>query len=133
MTSDSIRARPMIIDRRIAPAAPGVRAMPSTDAAMARDWAVAPAPAATPRTNAAPMTPQRTPVGATSVPCANAALAIITMKRANKTSFNLLIPISPFLESCEVIKVFSKSVLFNHRGSGDVDHRQHDEDEGLQE
>src|SRR5258706_54661 len=99
---------------------------------------MAPAAAAMPRTNAAAITPHRTPdfaavawvIGSCGVLCANTAPAIITMTRANKTSLNLLITYPPFLKSCEVINC-EKSVFFHHGGPGQVDHRQHDEDEGL--
>src|SRR2546429_394473 len=61
MTSDSMSARPMIIEARIDAAALGFLAMPSTDAAIARACPIAPAAAAIPRTNAAETRPQRTP------------------------------------------------------------------------
>src|SRR5438067_2833516 len=101
---------------------------------------MAPAAAAIPRTNAAARTPQRTPdlaavawvIGSCGVVCANTALAIMTMNRAIKTSLNLLIYLSSFPENLVNLQILN-SVFFHDSGPGDVDHRQHDEDEGLQE
>src|SRR6266498_4032338 len=76
MTSDSIRARPMIMAVRMAPAADGLRAMPSQAAARPRPWPMAPAAAAMPSRNAADTRFQRTPVGAGAAGCANADAAI---------------------------------------------------------
>src|SRR5688572_7660638 len=130
MTSDSMSARPMIIARRIGPAALGLRAMPSTDAAMARDWPMAPAAAATPRTNAAPMTPQRTPVRAGST-WPNAEKAVSTRSTNSRMCFLFTRFLLPFRNVAKV--VFLKSVFFCRGGATDVHHRQHDEDERLQE
>src|SRR5687768_6663513 len=74
MTSDSISARPMIMVIRIIGPALGLRAVPSTAAAI-------------PRTNAAETTPQRTPVvaGAVVSACANIELAT-SARSANKNN-----------------------------------------------
>src|ERR1051325_184538 len=131
MTSDSMSARPMIIARRMAPAALGLRAMPSHAAAMAWAWPMAPAAAAMPRTNAAETRPQRTPVwlapesGWYGVSCADAVTAKSARMATNRMSF-LFTPISSFRE-------FSDLVFFRRDGATDVHHRQHDEDERLQE
>src|ERR1051325_1426101 len=123
MTSDSIRARPMIMAVRMAPPAEGLRAMPSQAAAMPRPWPIAPAAAAMPSRNAAETRFQRTPVGAGATGCANADAATSSTAIVRKIIF-LFTRIS-----------FLLSLMF-FRGDGaynaEVHHRQHDEDECLE-
>src|SRR5258708_17759978 len=143
MTSDSISARPMIIASRMAGAALGLRAMPSHAAAIARPWPMAPAAAAMPRTNPAPITPQRmTPDAGPVTGCAKAEPAATTSTSATMTYFILLIPFPPFPDSaipsniiidCISDWISFSSVVLSGYGADEVNHRQHDEDKGLQE
>src|ERR1041385_1483483 len=126
MTSDSMRARPMIIDRRIAPAAPGLRAMPSPAAAIAFDWPIAPAAAAMPRTNAAETTPHCTPPPVAGA-CANVETETCVITMSIMMVFLFTLNLLPFLISKPEL------VFFRRDGAADVHHRQHDEDECLEE
>src|SRR5438874_13829273 len=126
MTSDSMSARPMIMARRMAPAADGLRAMPSHAAARPRPWPMAPAAAAIPSRNAAETRFQRTPPPAGAVSCANAETAS-SSSTAVITMVFLFTPFSSFVDLSE-----PELVLFRRRGPADVDHGQHDEDERLQ-
>src|SRR5512133_1004774 len=132
MTSDSISARPMIIARRIAPAAPGLRAMPSHAAEIARPWPIAPAAAATPRTSAAERAPHFTPPPATSS-AANIDVAMQSTTTVIRTSFIFFTADSSLFDFENCTKRFSSTcvLVFFSYGAADVDHRHHDEDERL--
>src|SRR5579859_2443367 len=126
MTSDSISARPMIMARRIAPAAVGFLAMPSQADEMAQPCPIAPAAAAMPRTNAAEMTPHFTPPAPPPAgTCANA-------DAANRSVAPVISMILLFTPNSSFPRT-SDLVFFRRDGAADVDHRQHDEDERLQE
>src|SRR3954447_182455 len=127
MTSDSMSARPMIIDRRIAPAAPGLRAIPSHAAAIALACPMAPAAAAIPRTNAAEMAPHFTPPVPAAASCANAETEMSVVARSRMMFFLFTPNLLPFLISKPEL------VFFRCDGAADVHHRQHDEDECLEE
>src|SRR5450759_3311489 len=128
MTSDSIRARPMIAMVRMAPAAPGLRAIPSQAADAAFPCAKAPAAAAIAIANAAPITPHFTPVpaaGAAAVSWANAGIAASATEVARPTIFFFDIDWISFLKT-------TKSVLFVRHRERDVEGRKNEEDERLQ-
>src|SRR5450759_1237442 len=78
MTSDSMSARPRIAITRMGPAAPGLRAIPSHAAAVARPCANAPPKAAIAIANAALTTPHLTPpvAAAPAVSWASAGMAV---------------------------------------------------------
>src|SRR4051812_24134447 len=137
-----MRTSPSRVMPRMSLAAPGLRDMPSEAAEVARPCAVAPAAAAIPSRNAAPMTPHRTPVwvAAALVPvsCANAGTAS-TRARAQHTAIFFSIPISLFLSFAKSAKAItalfeqSRSVLLVSGGPADVHRGQEREDVRLKQ
>src|SRR5579862_9617324 len=89
----SINTRPRIIAARIAPAAPGLRAMPSHADDATRDWPNAPPKAASAMPNAAEIATQFVPA-ATAPPCANATglTSITAPKTTNRYKSFLIVP-----------------------------------------
>src|SRR6516225_2482505 len=122
-------ARPMIVMRRIGPAAPGLRDMASAAEDVARPWAIAPAAAAIPSRNAAERAPHRTPLETPPVVVgswASAGSARQASATIPITNAFLSIPNSP--SSSRTISVF-----FVGRGQVDVDRRERNENERLEQ
>src|SRR5450432_1295550 len=124
-TSDSMRARPMIVMRRIGPAAPGLRDMASAAEEVARPCAMAPAAAAMPSRKAAEIAPHRTPLVATPpAPGSWAIAGKATQARATIPIKNAFFNIRTLLLPSRTISMF-----FVSRGQVDVHGRERDENE----
>src|SRR5687767_969528 len=148
MASDSMSARPMIIAVWIRAAAPGCRAIASTAAATARPWPRPQSPAANaiakPATSTAygPIHPRASPAAVAAVwakaspgAARTAIAATISERRTRILLFCVCSAVCcDLLVMSRAVSVFrAVSVLGFLDRSRDVQHRQHDEDERLEE
>src|SRR6267378_151328 len=135
MASDSIRARPMIIAVWMRAAAPGCRPIASTAAATARPWPRPHSPAAI----AMPMPAAMTVNGPTHDGVASAAKARPGNARTNRLPSiserrtTVLLCTCGVLVMARIVGLRRMTFLRVLDGPRDVQHRQHHEDEGLQE
>src|SRR6267378_6099327 len=138
MASDSIRARPMIMASWMRAAAPGCRAIASTAAATARPCPSPHRPAAI----AMPMAAAMTVNGASHPPAAGASAARARPGNARtnrapnideRRTTVLLCTCDPRLVLARVVMLRTLTVVRLFDRSRDVQHRQHDEDERLEE
>src|SRR5574341_54791 len=134
MASDSISARPMIIAVWILAAAPGWRAIASTAEAIARPCPRAQSPAA----NAIAKPATRTANGPTRLPPAGASAASARLGNPNtnspaRTSERRTTALLLWIDLLVVLRRMLRVVLALLDGRRDVEHRQHHEDERLEE
>src|SRR5438552_1132934 len=130
MASDSMRARPMIMAVWIRAAAPGWRAIPSSAAAMARPWPRPQRPAA----SAMPMPAATTVKGPSHDPVAAAspaACADATFPPSART--NVRMPRTIRTLPPPLVMGGRLGAVLGFERARDVNHREHDEDEGLEE
>src|SRR6202795_4252953 len=108
----------MILIVRMAPAAPGLREIPSAGAEVARPCPMAPAAAAIPSRNAAPIAPHLTPEAGAAPPAGSWAMA------GNARQSRARAKTKTFFLGIQVLLILNFSVFLVGRSETDVHRRQ---------